>query len=119
MQVSPSVEGRNRIAVAAGATSAIIPHGVQADQFKYYVDWGTTPAEALQTSFVNAAEMLNYDWHTQIGSIEVGKLADLIAVAGDPLRDITEMERVRFVMKGGLVARDELSDGAANASTAR
>jgi imidazolonepropionase-like amidohydrolase len=55
--------------------------------------------------------MLNYHWETQIGSIEAGKLADIIAVAGDPLRDITEMERVRFVMIGGLVARDELSEG--------
>jgi imidazolonepropionase-like amidohydrolase len=102
------------IVFGSGATSAIIPHGVQANQFKYYVDWGMTPAEALQTSFVNAADMLNYDWHSQIGSIEAGKLADLIAVAGDPLRDITEMERVRFVMKGGLVARDDLSGGRAS-----
>jgi imidazolonepropionase-like amidohydrolase len=55
--------------------------------------------------------MLNYHWETQIDSIEPGKLADIIGVAGDPLRDITEMERVRFVMKGGYVARDELSAG--------
>jgi len=97
------------IVFGSGATSAIIPHGVQANQFKYYVDWGMTPAQALQTTFLNAAEMLNYHWDTRIGSLETGKLADVIAVAGDPLRDITEMERVRFVMKGGVVARDELS----------
>jgi imidazolonepropionase-like amidohydrolase len=99
------------IVFGSGATSAIIPHGIQADQFKYYVEWGMTPAQALQTAFLNAAEMLNYHWETQIGSIEPGKLADIIAVADDPLRDITEMERVRFVMKGGLVVRDELSTG--------
>jgi imidazolonepropionase-like amidohydrolase len=99
------------IVFGSGATSDIIPHGIQADQFKYYVAWGMTPAEALQTAFLNAADMLNYDWDTQIGSIEPGKLADIIAVDGDPLRDITVMERVRFVMKGGLVVRDELSGG--------
>ena len=107
------------IVFGSGATSAIIPHGVQANQFKYYVDWGMTPAQALQTSFVNAAQMLNYAWHEQIGSIEVGKLADVIAIEGDPLRDITEMERVRFVMKGGLVARDELSAGRKAAAAPR
>jgi imidazolonepropionase-like amidohydrolase len=103
------------IVFGSGATSDIIPHGIQADQFKYYVEWGMTPAQALQTAFLNAATMLNYHWETQIGSIEPGKLADIIAVAGDPLRDITEMERVRFVMKGGLVARDELSTDASTA----
>lgn len=99
------------IVFGSGATSALIPHGIQADQFKYYVAWGMTPAQALQTAFLNAAEMLNYHWETQIGSIEPGKLADIVAVAGDPLRDVTEMERVRFVMKGGVVVRDELSNG--------
>jgi imidazolonepropionase-like amidohydrolase len=98
-----------RIVFGSGATSAIIPHGIQANQFKYYVDWGMTPAQALQTTFLNAAEMLNYDWDTQIGSIETGKLADIIAVAGDPLRDVTQMEHVGFVMKGGVIARDDLS----------
>jgi len=97
------------IVFGSGATSATIPHGAQADQFKYYVDWGMTPAQALQTTFLNAATMLNYHWENEIGSVEAGKLADIIAVAGDPLRDITEMERVRFVMKGGVIARDELS----------
>ena len=97
------------IVFGSGATSAIIPHGVQANQFEYYVKWGMTPAQALQTSFLAAATMLNYHWEKQIGSLEPGKLADVIAVAGDPLRDVGEMQHVRFVMKGGLVARDELS----------
>jgi imidazolonepropionase-like amidohydrolase len=101
------------IVFGSGATSAIIPHGVQANQLKYYVDWGMTPAQALQSTFLAAATMLNYHWETQIGSIEAGKFADIIAVGGDPLRDVTEMERVRFVMKGGVVARDELSVGPA------
>jgi imidazolonepropionase-like amidohydrolase len=68
-----------------------------------------TPAQALQSSFLVAAELLNYHWEREIGSLEPGKLADVIAVAGDPLRDVAEMQRVRFVMKGGVVARDELS----------
>jgi imidazolonepropionase-like amidohydrolase len=55
--------------------------------------------------FLPTATMLNYNWVTQIGSIEKGKYADLIAVAGDPLADISEMQRVRFVMKGGVVVK--------------
>ena len=54
--------------------------------------------------------MLNYNWVEQIGSVEKGKFADLIAVAGNPLTDVTEMQRVRFVMKGGLVVRNDLAD---------
>ncbi len=100
------------IVFGSGATSDIIPHGIQADQFKHYVDWGMTSAQALQTAYLNAATMLNYHWENDLGSLEAGKLADIIAVTGDPLRDITEMQRVRFVMKGGYVARDELTHGA-------
>jgi imidazolonepropionase-like amidohydrolase len=96
------------IVFGSGATSAAIPHGKQADQFRYFVKWGMTPAQALQTAFLPAARMLNYGWESQIGSIDIGKLADIIAVAGNPLEDVTEMERVKFVMKGGLVVRTEL-----------
>jgi imidazolonepropionase-like amidohydrolase len=53
--------------------------------------------------------MLNYGWDKEIGSIEKGKFADIIAVAGNPLDDMTEMERVKFVMKGGVVVRNELA----------
>src|SRR5467141_1935684 len=96
------------IVFGSGATSATIPHGKQADQFRYFVKWGMTPAQALQTAFLPAARMLNYGWENHIGSIEKGKFADIIAVSGNPLEDVAEMERVRFVMKGGLVARNEL-----------
>jgi imidazolonepropionase-like amidohydrolase len=95
------------IVFGSGATSAAIPHGIGADQFAYFVKWGMTPAQALQTAYMNAANMLNYHWDQRIGSIEKGKFADLIAVAGNPLADITEMQRVRFVMKGGLVVRND------------
>jgi imidazolonepropionase-like amidohydrolase len=96
------------IVFGSGATSATIPHGIGADQFPYYAKWGMTPAQALQTAYLPAAAMLNYNWVEQIGSVEKGKFADLIAVAGNPLADLTEMQRVRFVMKGGLLVRNDL-----------
>jgi imidazolonepropionase-like amidohydrolase len=96
------------IVFGSGATSAAIPHGKQADQFRYYTKWGMNSAQALQTAYLPAARMLNYSWDTQIGSIEKGKFADIIAVSGNPIADITEMERVKFVMKGGMMVRDEL-----------
>ena len=58
------------IVFGSGATSATIPHGPQADQFKYYQEWGLTAVETLQTAYMNAARMLNYDWYNEIGSIE-------------------------------------------------
>src|SRR5438093_2616418 len=97
------------IVFGSGATSAAVPHGKQADQFKYYSKWGMTAVQALQTAYLPAAHMLNYGWENQVGSIEKGKFADVIAVSGNPLTDVTEMERVRFVMKGGLVVRNELN----------
>jgi len=96
------------IVFGSGATSAAIPHGKQADQFVYYQKWGMTAAQALQTAYLPAARMLNYAWESQIGSIEKGKYADVIAVSGNPLMDLTEMERVKFVMKGGLVVKNEI-----------
>ena len=95
------------VVFGSGATSATIPHGIGADQFAYFVKWGMTPAQALQTAYLNAATMLNYHWEQQVGSIEKGKFADIIAVAGNPLADVTEMQRVRFVMKAGLVVRND------------
>ena len=93
----------------SGVTSASIPHGKQGDQFAYMVKWGMTPAQALNTAMMVAANYLNYGWADRVGSIERGKFADLTAVSGNPLTDISEMERVRFVMKGGMVVRNELS----------
>jgi len=92
----------------SGATSADVPHGKQADQFAYFIKWGMTPLQALQMAFLPTARMLNYNWVDHIGSVEKGKFADLIAVSGNPLTDISELQRVRFVMKGGWVVKDEL-----------
>ena len=91
----------------SGAVPERYPHGKQANQFAYFVKWGMTPAQALQTAFLTAANVLNYGWSDRVGSLEKGKYADVIAVSGDPLSDVTEMERVKFVMKGGQVVRND------------
>jgi imidazolonepropionase-like amidohydrolase len=93
----------------AVAGDGAFPHGKQADQFAWMVKWGMTPAQALQSVFMSTAGVLNYNWANRVGSLEKGKLADIIAVAGNPLTDVTEMERVRFVMKGGMVMKNDLA----------
>jgi len=101
-----------RKAVAAGVKIAFgtdvgpFPHGTQAKEFTYMVRFGMTPAAAIQSATMRAAELMS--WQDRLGSIEKGKYADLVAVAGDPLADVTELERVKFVMKGGEVVRNEL-----------
>jgi imidazolonepropionase-like amidohydrolase len=67
-----------------------------------------SPANALRMATSNAAASLNFDLGKQVGAVEKGKYADIVAVSGDPLTDITEMERIKFVMKGGVVFRNEL-----------
>ena len=83
--------------------------GKQANIFSVFVELGMAPADAINSALMVAAEDLNYNWAEDIGSVETGKFADIVAVSGDPLTDITEMERVRFVMKGGVVVRDDLT----------
>jgi len=107
------------IVFGSGATSAAIPHGKQANQFGYFVKWGMKPVQALQSAYLPAARMLNYGWENQIASIEKGKFADIIAVAGNPLNDVAEMERVRFVMKGGMVVKNTVQQPAAVSASAR
>jgi imidazolonepropionase-like amidohydrolase len=92
----------------SGAVPGAFPHGQQANQFPYMVKWGMSPAQALQTAFMTVANVLNYNWADRVGSVEKGKFADLIAVTADPLTDITEMQRVKFVMKGGVVVHNDL-----------
>ena len=77
----------------------------QAKEFEYYVNYGMTPMQAIRSGTVVAAELLG--WSDKMGTIEAGKWADLVAVTGDPLKDITELERVKFVMKGGVVFKNE------------
>jgi imidazolonepropionase-like amidohydrolase len=96
------------MAFGSGATSPAIPHGRQGNQFGYFVKWGMSPAQALQMAYLPAARMLNYNWENDVATLEKGKFADIIAVSGNPLMDVSEMERVKFVMKGGLIARNDL-----------
>jgi len=79
----------------------------QAKEFAYMVRYGMPPMQAIQSATTVAAEMLEQS--DNFGSIEPGKYADIIAVANDPLKDITELEHVKFVMKGGEVYRNDLS----------
>jgi len=78
----------------------------EAKEFEYYVNYGMTPMQAIRTATANAAELLGCS--DKMGVIEPGKWADLVAVSGDPLKDITELQRVKFVMKSGSIVRNEL-----------
>jgi len=89
-----------------GSGAGPFPHGTQVDQFAYMVKWGMPPVQALRGATTVAADLIG--WSADVGAVEAGKFADLVAVAGDPLADITEMSRVRFVMKGGQVIRNDL-----------
>ena len=107
-----------KIMVGSGADGSTFPHGTQGLEFESLVKRvGLSPAAAIQAGTMTNAEALG--WQDQIGSIDKGKYADLIAVAGDPLADITELQRVRFVMKGGKIVRDELSRSTARGAASR
>ena len=93
------------VRIAFGTDSGVSAHGDNAQEFALLVRAGLTPLEAIQTATVNAAAHLKID--AEAGRIAAGMPADLIAVSGDPLSDVTELERVRFVMKGGVVYRAE------------
>jgi imidazolonepropionase-like amidohydrolase len=95
-----------KIMLGSGADGATYAHGTQALDFEALVKrGGLTPVRAIQAATTINAEVLG--WQDQIGSIEKGKYADLVAVSGDPLADITELQRVKFVMKGGKVIKNE------------
>ncbi len=97
-----------KIMVGSGADGATYVHGTQALDFEKLVKLcGLTPARALQGGTIVNAEALG--WQDRIGSVEKGKFADLTAVSGNPLQDITELQRMKFVMKGGKVIRNDLA----------
>jgi imidazolonepropionase-like amidohydrolase len=96
-----------KLMIGSGVDGSTYPHGAQALDFEAMVRVGkVTPARAIQSGTIINAEAMG--WQDQIGSIEKGKYADLIAVSGDPLKDITELQRVTFVMKGGKVVKSIL-----------
>lgn len=94
------------VKIVYGTDTGIIPQGANARQFAVMVRWGMPPAQALLSATSVAAEMLGFS--KDLGSIETGKYADVIAVAGDPLADISTLEDVKFVMKGGKIVKDLL-----------
>ena len=87
------------VKIAFGTDAGVSKHGRNADEFELMVKYGMTPAAALQAATVNAADLLGLQ--AEVGTIETGKRADLIAVDGDPLVDVTVLKRVPFVMKDG------------------
>ena len=93
------------VKIAFGTDAAVYPHGLNAHEFAVYVRLGMTPLQAIQTATVNASDLLG--WSAKVGTIEPGKWADLIAVDGDPLKDVTTLEQVKFVMKGGEVIKNQ------------
>jgi imidazolonepropionase-like amidohydrolase len=93
------------VKVGFGTDAAVYPHGLNAHEFAVMVKLGLTPLQAIQAATVNNADLLG--WSDQVGTIEAGKWADMIAVDGDPLADVTTLERVKFVMKGGEVVKNQ------------
>jgi imidazolonepropionase-like amidohydrolase len=97
-----------KIMVGSGVDDNMFPHGTQALEFEWLVKrTGMSPARVIQSGTIINAEAMG--WSDRIGSIDKGKYADLVAVPGDPLADITELQRVKFVMKGGKVIRNDMS----------
>jgi imidazolonepropionase-like amidohydrolase len=93
---------RNHVKIAFGTDSGVIPHGTNAHEFTLMVEWGgLSPMESIMAGTINAATLLG--WEKKVGSLEVGKFADIVAVAGDPLADIHRTETVSFVMKNGVI----------------
>ena len=96
---------RMGVKIAFGTDSAVSPHGINAQEFGLMVDLGMAPAAALRAATVSAADLLGLS--QTIGTLQPGKAADVIAVPGNPLTDIHAMERVKFVMKGEEVFRND------------
>jgi imidazolonepropionase-like amidohydrolase len=93
------------VKIAFGTDAGVSKHGRNADEFELMVKHGMSPMAAIQAATVNAADLLGVA--ADVGTLEPGKAADIIAVSGDPLSDVTVLKSVRFVMKGGQVAKDE------------
>ena len=97
--------------MAFGTDAGVYPHGDNAKQFFYMVKFGMTPAQAIRAATSSAADLIGRS--KDVGTIEPGKFADVIAVTGDPLQDVRALENVGFVMKGGEIVKDQITPGAA------
>jgi imidazolonepropionase-like amidohydrolase len=98
---------RSGVRVALGTDAGVYPHGENGGEFWAMVTLGMTPVQALQAGTVNAAELMG--WSDRVGSISRGKLADIVAVKGNPVADVGLLKQVQFVMKDGVVYKDEIS----------
>ncbi len=96
----------NKIPIALGTDAGVVPHGTNAHEFVLMVQWGgMSPMDSIVAGTLNGAKLLGWDKH--LGSLAAGKWADIVAVPGDPLKDIETMQKVVFVMKNGIVYRDK------------
>ncbi len=98
------------IKIAFGTDAGPFPHGTQAKEFEYMVKYGMSPLQAIQAATIDAAELMDYSqehWSKEVGAVDPDKYADIIAVQGNPLDDVTQLEHVRFVMKGGVVYKND------------
>jgi imidazolonepropionase-like amidohydrolase len=94
------------VKIALGTDAAVYPHGLNAHEVDVYVNqFGMSPLQGIQTGTINAADLMG--WTDRIGTIEPGKWADIIAIDGDPLKDVKILQHVNFVMKSGIVYKDE------------
>jgi imidazolonepropionase-like amidohydrolase len=106
-RIGPLIQGtfgrawKAGVKIAFGTDQGVAPHGENGMEFVYMVEAGMTPMAAIKVATIEGARLI--DMERELGSIEAGKIADLIAVPGDPLSDIKMMTRVGFVMKGGVV----------------
>jgi imidazolonepropionase-like amidohydrolase len=91
------------VKIAFGTDAGIYPHGMNAKNLAFHVRFGQTPIEAIQSATMVSAELMG--WEDRVGSLQPGRFADLIAVQGDPLDDVTVLEDIPFVMKGGEVVK--------------
>jgi len=96
------------VKMAFGTDAGVCPYGTSGKQFAYMVKYGMTPMQAIQAATTNAADLLGHS--KEVGSIKPGKYADLIAVSADPLKDVSVLEHVDFVMKDGTVYKQPKSD---------
>jgi len=93
--------------IAFGTDAGVYPHGDNARQFSKMVEWGMKPTDAIQAATIKAADLIG--WSDKVGSVEPGHFADVIAVSGDPTSDVKLLENVQFVMKGGVVVKNDLA----------
>jgi len=93
------------VKIGFGTDAAVYPHGLNAHEFAVYVRLGLTPLQAIQTATINDADLLG--WSDKVGTLEPGRFADIIAVDGNPVDDVTALQHVKFVMKGGSVVKND------------